>query len=160
MGRGMYALPSKPSKIAAYARIVPSKTLNNLEVARESDKQQPALVMSSPKPVFNGNGQRSRYINNVRSNSTPSPPQFSPQHEEFVKYLSDSWNRVSRELENRTGRDGAYHYNVLRHRQVISIHTTQDHLLKRRMHRYCRKICMNYLRHNRLGALICICCIL
>ncbi|KAH3863722.1 MAPK regulated corepressor interacting protein 2-like isoform X2 [Dreissena polymorpha] len=120
MGRGMYALPSKPSKIAAYARIVPSKTLNNLEVARESDKQQPALVMSSPKPVFNGNGQRSRYINNVRSNSTPSPPQFSPQHEEFVKYLSDSWNRVSRELENRTGRDGAYHYNVLRHRQASS----------------------------------------
>ncbi|KAH3863721.1 MAPK regulated corepressor interacting protein 2-like isoform X3 [Dreissena polymorpha] len=107
MGRGMYALPSKPSKIAAYARIVPSKTLNNLEVARESDKQQPALVMSSPKPVFNGNGQRSRYINNVRSNSTPSPPQFSPQHEEFVKYLSDSWNRVSRELENRTGRDAS-----------------------------------------------------
>ncbi|WAQ97401.1 hypothetical protein MAR_030091 [Mya arenaria] len=80
MGRGMYALPNRPSKFVANARIGPSKTLNNLEIARSSprdtDKQQTAVVMSSP-----------------------SQPQYSVQHEEIVKILSEGWSRVNHELE-------------------------------------------------------------
>ncbi|XP_045211505.1 MAPK regulated corepressor interacting protein 2-like [Mercenaria mercenaria] len=104
MGRGMYALPSRPSKIVANARIGPSKTLNNLEIARDTEKQQltqTAVGMSSPKPVFNGN--RTRYP--MRQNSNPQQPQYSAQHEEMVRYLSDTWNRVNHELE-RNQREG------------------------------------------------------
>ncbi|XP_052774242.1 MAPK regulated corepressor interacting protein 2-like [Mya arenaria] len=101
MGRGMYALPNRPSKFVANARIGPSKTLNNLEIARSSprdtDKQQTAVVMSSPKPVFNGT--RGRHQHYMRRNSSPSQPQYSVQHEEIVKILSEGWSRVNHELE-------------------------------------------------------------
>ncbi|XP_060553667.1 mapk-regulated corepressor-interacting protein 1-like isoform X2 [Ruditapes philippinarum] len=107
MGRGMYALPSRPNKIVANARIGPSKTLNNLEISRDTEKQQlshDTVGMSSPKPVFNGNRNRS-YPNPMRQNSNPQQPQYTAQHEEFVRILSDSWNRVNHELE-RNQREG------------------------------------------------------
>ncbi|KAL4240717.1 hypothetical protein ACF0H5_001505 [Mactra antiquata] len=99
MGRGMYALANRPSKIVTNARISAPKTLNNLEITRDIEKQNTPLTtvaMSSPKPTFNGNRSRPHPPN--RQNISQLQTQYTAQHEEMVRYLSDAWNRVHHEL--------------------------------------------------------------
>jgi hypothetical protein len=48
--------------------------------------------MSSPKPVFHQNGRR--------SHQQKSPQEaITPQHEEMIKYIHETWKCVKREYE-------------------------------------------------------------
>ena len=96
----MYALSRGPSKIVSSTRRGPPKALDNLEI-KDAEKQlkgSGALNMSSPKPTFNHQHMNGRRY--TRQN--PSPVQeVYPQHEEIVKFLTDSWHKVSNELESK-----------------------------------------------------------
>jgi len=50
-----------------------------------------------PKPVFNGKRNYGRPQQNY---SSPNPEPVSQGHEECIKYLSDTWNRIQHEYEN------------------------------------------------------------
>ncbi|XP_014677183.1 PREDICTED: protein FAM195A-like isoform X2 [Priapulus caudatus] len=59
--------------------------------------------MTSPKPVFNG---KPRYNNRNHQVSRHHELVAAP-HEEMVRYISDAWNKVSKEYEahRKAGRD-------------------------------------------------------
>ncbi|PVD38366.1 hypothetical protein C0Q70_00980 [Pomacea canaliculata] len=89
----MYALPKGPSKIAANTRRGLQRQFESFESREFSlGKNDPGAAMSAPRPVFNGKRPTSRQ-------NSSQQEQFSQQHEECVRYLSENWNKVMREYE-------------------------------------------------------------
>ncbi|KAK7506517.1 hypothetical protein BaRGS_00001992 [Batillaria attramentaria] len=100
----MYALPRGPSKIAASTRRGPPRQLETNENRdRSAEKSDPGVAMSTPRPVFNGKRLPAR-PNNIQQSQHTDRPRPNPQHEEFVRYLSESWSKVQRDYE--AGKEG------------------------------------------------------
>ncbi|XP_013772911.1 MAPK regulated corepressor interacting protein 2-like isoform X1 [Limulus polyphemus] len=94
----MYTLSKGPSKILAKTRRGLTQKVDSLESPRDFASKRPGELngtadMSSPKPVFQQvNGRRSY-------NQKSSQDTITPQHEEIMRYIHDSWKLVSREYE-------------------------------------------------------------
>ncbi|KAL5018779.1 hypothetical protein ScPMuIL_004501 [Solemya velum] len=106
----MYTLSKGPSKIVTNSRRGPSKQIESLETwdSKKRALCEPASMSSgfnSPRPVFNVKK------NCMRPNNIPHEPP-SPQHEEIVRYLTDSWNRVCEEMDMSVGnqKDAPFFY--------------------------------------------------
>uniref|UniRef100_A0A1B6FPP2 MAPK regulated corepressor interacting protein 2 n=1 Tax=Cuerna arida TaxID=1464854 RepID=A0A1B6FPP2_9HEMI len=98
----MYTVSKGPSKIVHKTRRGITQNLERLENSREYTKKwvESQCEPSSPddwtiridKPVFHNNGKK--------SNSTRAQQEvISPQHEEIIKFIYDSWNSVCKECE-------------------------------------------------------------
>ncbi|KAL1129212.1 hypothetical protein AAG570_013742 [Ranatra chinensis] len=91
----MYTVSKGPSKLVAKTRRGISQNLERLETLR--DIRKPAVddgdgeVVSIPKPVFN-------LVNGKKSNPMRTQQEtISPQHEEIIKFIYDSWTSVCKE---------------------------------------------------------------
>ncbi|KAJ1531444.1 hypothetical protein ONE63_000124 [Megalurothrips usitatus] len=101
----MYTVSKGPSKIVAKTRRGISQNLERLDTLRDARKstdfkEDQDYVVNSPKPVFHmPNGKKSshnRYHQEV----------VSPQHEEIIKFVYDSWTTVCRECDLEPQEDG------------------------------------------------------
>ncbi|KAJ8319219.1 hypothetical protein KUTeg_004310 [Tegillarca granosa] len=72
--------------------------LDNLE-NRDTEKNNGGpSTMSSPKPTFNHNHVNGKRGGLSRPNSIPNDS-LPPQHDEIVRFLTESWNKVRREMD-------------------------------------------------------------
>ncbi|XP_034240810.1 MAPK regulated corepressor interacting protein 2 [Thrips palmi] len=100
----MYTVSKGPSKIVAKTRRGISQNLERLDTLRDArkstdSKEDQDYVINTPKPVFHMNGKKSnhnRYHQEV----------ISPQHEEIIKFIYDSWTTVCKECEVEPQEDG------------------------------------------------------
>ncbi|CAL4079356.1 unnamed protein product [Meganyctiphanes norvegica] len=110
----MYNVSRGPSRIINRTRRDITQKLESLDQVREltrksspvneSEDTTAATTMSSPRPTFQqldsgrgkgGGGGRSQ---NGRAGAQHQP-EIPPQHEELIRYFSDSWNRVCKDME-------------------------------------------------------------
>ncbi|XP_077285876.1 MAPK regulated corepressor interacting protein 2 [Arctopsyche grandis] len=87
----MYAVSKGPIKIVTKARRGISQNLERLETFRDSRKSSPSDstdVITLPKPVFHLNGKKSMH-QRIHQDS------ITPQHEEIIRYIYDTWNQVA-----------------------------------------------------------------
>ncbi|XP_075225892.1 MAPK regulated corepressor interacting protein 2 isoform X2 [Lycorma delicatula] len=94
----MYTVSKGPSKIVAKTRRGISQNLERLENLRDSSRRpaepEDGEIVSVPKPVFHPiNGQK-------KSSSLRAQQEvISPQHEEIIKFIYESWTSVCKECE-------------------------------------------------------------
>lgn len=96
----MYTVSKGPSKIVHKTRRGISQNLERLENLRDITKKPSDSaegVLSVPKPVFHP-------MNGKKSHSTRSQQEaISPQHEEIIKFIYDSWTSVCKECDQENG---------------------------------------------------------
>ncbi|KAK9502666.1 hypothetical protein O3M35_011391 [Rhynocoris fuscipes] len=88
----MYTVSKAPSKIVAKTRRGITQNLENL---RESKKplEENVTTNSVPKPYF-------QPVNGKKTHSLRSPTEvISPQHEEVIRFIYESWTSVCKEGE-------------------------------------------------------------
>ncbi|KAL5285447.1 FAM195A family protein [Megaselia abdita] len=89
----MYTVSKGPSKIVAKTRRGLSKNYEKFETIREIGKKPPPDINNLenfhvPRPVFQTT--KKSYINNKQTEEEV----ITPQHEEIVNYIHESWNMV------------------------------------------------------------------
>lgn len=88
----MYTVSKGPSKIVAKTRRGVSQNFDRLENSRENTRK-PAdvdnndVITSVPKPIFHNISKRATQIHREQD-------VISPQHEEIIRYIHDSWSTV------------------------------------------------------------------
>ncbi|KAK6617094.1 hypothetical protein RUM43_014696 [Polyplax serrata] len=87
----MYNVSVGPSKIVAKTRRGISQNLESLQNLRKQIELDDGEVMNSPRPIFHTNGKK--------CNNSKQQEVISPQHEELIRFVSDSWSKVFKELE-------------------------------------------------------------
>jgi len=97
----MYTVIEGPSKIAAKARRGLPQNIDRLETFRESKKSHDeGEIHSSPKPIFQPvNGKKNHSFRSQHSILRNHNEVISPQHEEIIRYIYDSWTNVCKENE-------------------------------------------------------------
>ncbi|XP_073968740.1 MAPK regulated corepressor interacting protein 2-like [Rhodnius prolixus] len=91
----MYTVSKGPSKIVAKTRRGITQNLERLENLRDSKKppEENVSTNSVPKPYF-------QPVNGKKSHTLRSPQEaITPQHEEVIKFIYDSWTSVCKEGE-------------------------------------------------------------
>ncbi|XP_020290804.1 MAPK regulated corepressor interacting protein 2 [Pseudomyrmex gracilis] len=91
----MYTVSKGPSKIVAKTRRGINQNLERLETLRDlnrkTDPEESHEITSHvPKPVFHTNG-KSKLI----SQRHQMQEAITPQHEELIKFIYESWNQVN-----------------------------------------------------------------
>ncbi|XP_012238283.1 MAPK regulated corepressor interacting protein 2 [Bombus impatiens] len=91
----MYTVSKGPSKIAAKTRRGISQNLERLETLRDlTRKADPdddhETTRHVPKPVFHMNGK-----SKFSSQRHQMQEVITPQHEELIKFVYESWNQVN-----------------------------------------------------------------
>jgi len=87
-----------PSKIVA--KTTRRGMSQNIDSLRETSKNSKSLdandneIVNGPKPVFHNTSKRALSANNTRQQEL-----ITPQHEEIIKYIQDSWTSVSSNIE-------------------------------------------------------------
>ncbi|XP_012257210.1 MAPK regulated corepressor interacting protein 2 isoform X2 [Athalia rosae] len=100
----MYTVSKGPSKIVAKTRRGISQNLERLETLRDlTRKSDPDdnhdVVNHVPKPVFHING-KSKFSSQRQNHEA-----ITPQHEELIKFVYESWSQVS--TQNGESSDGS-----------------------------------------------------
>ncbi|XP_046404562.1 MAPK regulated corepressor interacting protein 2-like isoform X1 [Ischnura elegans] len=99
----MYTISRGPSKFVAKTRRGLPQKLERLETLRDTTAKkgcdiEEEQVMNGPKPVFHlVNGKRSGPYHRSQQEV------ITPQHEDLIKFIYDSWNRVCKEYEDEGG---------------------------------------------------------
>ncbi|XP_059475419.1 MAPK regulated corepressor interacting protein 2-like [Neocloeon triangulifer] len=99
----MYTLSKGPSKFVAKARRVGlSQKIERLDSRDHSRRTaecngngDESQIMNQPKPVFNS-------LNRKFISQRSQQEEITPQHEELVNFVYDSWNTVFKEIEAET----------------------------------------------------------
>ncbi|XP_034939758.1 MAPK regulated corepressor interacting protein 2 [Chelonus insularis] len=99
----MYTVSKGPSKIVAKTRRGISQNLDRLDTLRElTRKPDPAekdyndeINRHAPKPVFNVNGKSKLCSQRHRIQEV-----ITPQHEELIKFVYESWSQVDSCVRN------------------------------------------------------------
>ncbi|XP_076170006.1 MAPK regulated corepressor interacting protein 2 isoform X2 [Ptiloglossa arizonensis] len=91
----MYTVSKGPSKIVAKTRRGISQNLERLETLRDlTRKADPdddhEITRNVPKPVFHMNGK-----SKLSSQRHQLQEVITPQHEELIKFVYESWNQVN-----------------------------------------------------------------
>lgn len=91
----MYTVSKGPSKIVAKTRRGISQNLERLETLRDLTRKADIeddheIIRHVPKPVFHMNG-KSKLI----SQRHQMQEVITPQHEELIKFIYESWNQVN-----------------------------------------------------------------
>ncbi|EGI62783.1 PREDICTED: protein FAM195A [Acromyrmex echinatior] len=91
----MYTVSKGPSKIVAKTRRGISQNLERLETLRDLTRKTDIeddheITCHIPKPVFHMNG-KSKLI----SQRHQMQQVITPQHEELIKFIYESWNQVN-----------------------------------------------------------------
>ncbi|CAK9797055.1 MAPK regulated corepressor interacting protein 2 [Anthophora quadrimaculata] len=91
----MYTVSKGPSKIVAKTRRGISQNLERLETLRDlTRKADPdddhEITRHVPKPVFHMNGK-----SKLSSQRHQMQEVITPQHEELIKFVYESWNQVN-----------------------------------------------------------------
>lgn len=91
----MYTVSKGPSKIVAKTRRGINQNLERLETLRDlTRKADPEedydISRHVPKPVFHMNGKSK--LNSQRHQAQEA---ITPQHEELIKFVYESWNQVN-----------------------------------------------------------------
>ncbi|KYM94399.1 PREDICTED: protein FAM195A-like isoform X1 [Cyphomyrmex costatus] len=92
----MYTVSKGPSKIVAKTRRGISQNLERLETLRDLTRKadieddHDEIICHVPKPVFHMNG-KSKFI----SQRHQMQQVITPQHEELIKFIYESWNQVN-----------------------------------------------------------------
>ncbi|XP_076683606.1 MAPK regulated corepressor interacting protein 2 isoform X1 [Andrena cerasifolii] len=91
----MYTVSKGPSKIVAKTRRGISQNLERLETLRDlTRKADPdddhEITRHVPKPVFHMNGK-----SKLSSHRHQMQEVITPQHEELIKFVYESWNQVN-----------------------------------------------------------------
>ena len=91
----MYTVSKGPSKIVAKTRRGISQNLERLETLRDlTRKADPdddhEITRHVPKPVFHVNGK-----SKLSSHRHQMQEVITPQHEELIKFVYESWNQVN-----------------------------------------------------------------
>ncbi|KAF4517680.1 hypothetical protein B566_EDAN016710 [Ephemera danica] len=111
MHKKMYTLSKGPSKFVAKARRGLTQKLERLDSRDHTRKPADSATVNanggedgqqvmnnSPKPVFHS-------VNKKVSSQRSQQEEITPQHEELIKYIYDSWSSVCKELEEETSSD-------------------------------------------------------
>ncbi|KAL0108761.1 hypothetical protein PUN28_014119 [Cardiocondyla obscurior] len=96
----MYTVSKGPSKIVAKTRRGISQNLERLETLRDLTRKTDIeddheIICHVPKPVFHVNG-KSKFI----SQRHQMQEVITPQHEELIKFIYESWNQVNMRQES------------------------------------------------------------
>lgn len=91
----MYTVSKGPSKIVAKTRRGINQNLERLETLRDLTRKADIeddheITRHIPKPVFHMNG-KSKFI----SQRHQMQEVITPQHEELIKFIYESWNQVN-----------------------------------------------------------------
>ncbi|CAH1398558.1 unnamed protein product [Nezara viridula] len=88
----MYTVSKGPSKIVAKTRRGISQNLDNLRDLKKNQEDN-GDILSLPKPVF-------QPVNGKKSHSFRAQQEaITPQHEEIIRFIHDSWTSVCKEGE-------------------------------------------------------------
>lgn len=95
--KNMYTVSKGPSKLVAKTRRGIPQNYEKFELMRDLGKKSNngdcdmASELSIPRPVFQSTKKSSAQY--MRAQQQQSEPEhLSPQHEELIKYINDSWN--------------------------------------------------------------------
>ncbi|XP_066592742.1 MAPK regulated corepressor interacting protein 2 isoform X2 [Prorops nasuta] len=96
----MYTVSKGPSKIVAKTRRGISQNLERLDTSRDLIKKTHSgnnheAARHVPKPVFHLNGKSKFYSQRHQIQEV-----ITPQHEELIKFVYDSWNQVNPHPKN------------------------------------------------------------
>ncbi|XP_055627829.1 MAPK regulated corepressor interacting protein 2 [Toxorhynchites rutilus septentrionalis] len=93
----MYTVSKGPSKLVAKTRRGIPQNYEKFELMRDLGKKNGdcdiASELSFPRPVFQAAKKSSSH--HLRTQHQSQPERLSPQHEELIKYINDSWNMVA-----------------------------------------------------------------
>ncbi|XP_011703664.1 PREDICTED: protein FAM195A isoform X1 [Wasmannia auropunctata] len=97
----MYTVSKGPSKIVAKTRRGISQNLERLETLRDLTRKadiedDDEITCHVPKPVFHVNG-KSKFISQRHQMQQVI---ITPQHEELVKFIYESWNQINTRERN------------------------------------------------------------
>ncbi|XP_064609797.1 MAPK regulated corepressor interacting protein 2-like [Liolophura sinensis] len=101
---GMYSLNRGPSRFVTSTRRGGTKKIDSFEgrdLGKRTGSSGPATSMSSPMPVFIGKRPNSGRLPPL--NSTVSEEPASPQHEEYVHFMSTLWSEIQHEQSRASG---------------------------------------------------------
>ncbi|CAH0389390.1 unnamed protein product [Bemisia tabaci] len=91
----MYTVSKNPIKIVAKTRRGMMQNLDRLDSLRDSSKKSHdndnGEIISEPKPVFQQSSSKKPTC--LRAQQAP----ISPQHEELIKFIYESWNSICKE---------------------------------------------------------------
>ncbi|KAF7995477.1 hypothetical protein HCN44_006584 [Aphidius gifuensis] len=112
----MYTVSKGPSKIVAKTRRGINQNLERLDTTRDSSKKNDStedtnndeISRLAQKPVFNVNGKNKFVSQRHRTQEV-----ITPQHEELIKYVHESWSEVedSARASEETNSTEAVYYN-------------------------------------------------
>lgn len=95
----MYTVSKGPSKLVAKTRRGIPQNYEKFELMRDLGKKSSnggdcdmASEVSIPRPVFQTTKKSSAH--RAQQQQQSEPEHLSPQHEELIKYINDSWNMV------------------------------------------------------------------
>uniref|UniRef100_A0A0A9YRV3 Protein FAM195A n=1 Tax=Lygus hesperus TaxID=30085 RepID=A0A0A9YRV3_LYGHE len=89
----MYTVAKAPIKIVTKTRRGINQNIENLRDTKKNHEENGDLSSSDPKPYFQPtNGKKSHSLRTQQE-------AISPQHEELIKYIYESWNSVCQESE-------------------------------------------------------------
>lgn len=94
----MYTVSKGPSKLVAKTRRGIPQNYEKFELMRDLGKKSNgdcdmASEVSIPRPVFQTTKKSSaQYLRAQQQQQQSDPENLSPQHEELIKYINDSWN--------------------------------------------------------------------
>lgn len=96
----MYTVNKGPSKFVTKTRGGLTQNIEKFETIRKCTDNQDNGEFSVPRPVFQSISNRKSYqhshsYNGKDSSTIASTAVISPQHEELVKFVSDSWNMIA-----------------------------------------------------------------
>lgn len=95
----MYTVNKGPSKLVAKTRGGLSQNFEKIETIRQISKKcaenYEINEMTMPRPVFQPTRKTYNQNHHLRELQNAQDEVHSPQHEELVKFIRDSWNTVS-----------------------------------------------------------------